>query len=43
MSYIRNANMVASPMVVDAERNESQHGDVKINVPTRVYPTPGVL
>ena len=43
VAYIRNPDMVAGPMVVDAEGHESQHGYVKVDVPTRVYPTPGVL
>ena len=41
--YIRDTDPVTSPVVVDAERDKAQHGDVKDNVPTRVYATPTIL
>ena len=37
MSYICNADMVACPMIVNAERDKSQHCNVIVDVPTRVY------
>lgn len=42
--YIRDADMAASPMVVDAGRHEAQHSSVEADsdVPTGVHPTPGV-
>ena len=32
------SDMVANPMVVNAERHKAQHGDIGADVPTRVYP-----
>ena len=30
------------PMILDTKRHKSQHCDVKVDVPTWVYPTPSV-